>query len=109
MNGEKVLFSPVFKTDTRRKKLRICGNPEKKGLKRMGNCSIIPSKLDFPEKGVCPTEKGEKVMVDFGILPSGQKATLYTISNGILTAKISDYGATLVSLLVPNTRGSMPM
>lgn len=105
MNGEKVLFSPVFKTDTRRKKLRICGNPEKKGLKRMGNCSIIPSKPDFPEKGVCPTEKGEKVMVDFGILPSGQKATLYTISNGILTAKISDYGATLVSLLVPNTRG----
>ncbi len=34
----------------------------------------------------------------FGVLPSGQEASLYTIRCGDLTAKISDYGATLVRL-----------
>ncbi len=36
----------------------------------------------------------------FGTLPSGQSATLYTISGGRLRAAITDYGATLVSLWV---------
>ena len=36
----------------------------------------------------------------FGILPGGEQAFLYTISNGILTAQISDFGATLVRLYV---------
>ena len=41
----------------------------------------------------------------FGVLPSGQEAHLYTISCGGLTAKVTDYGATLVSLLVPDAEG----
>lgn len=41
----------------------------------------------------------------FGILPNGEAAHLYTISCGDLTASITDYGATLVSLLVPGRQG----
>lgn len=44
---------------------------------------------------------------NFGILPSGEEASLYTISCGGITADISDYGATLVSLLVPDSAGSL--
>ena len=36
----------------------------------------------------------------FGILPGGEQAFLYTISDGKLTAQISDFGATLVRLYV---------
>ena len=43
----------------------------------------------------------------FGILPSGEEASLYTISCGSITASISDYGATLVSLLVPDSTGTL--
>lgn len=43
----------------------------------------------------------------FGILPSGEETTLYTISCGGITAKITDYGATLVSLLVPDRSGAL--
>ena len=32
----------------------------------------------------------------FGTLPSGETATLYTLSVGRLTAAVTDYGATLV-------------
>lgn len=42
---------------------------------------------------------------DFGRLPSGEQASLYTISCGALTATVTDYGAHLVSLLVPDSRG----
>ena len=38
----------------------------------------------------------------FGTSPSGEQASLYTIRGGGLTASISDFGATLVSLLVPD-------
>lgn len=43
---------------------------------------------------------------DFGITKKGEKASLYTISasNG-MEAVVSDYGAILVSLLVPDARG----
>ncbi len=41
----------------------------------------------------------------FGCLPNGQQATLYTISLGNITARITDFGATLVSLLVPDRAG----
>ena len=41
----------------------------------------------------------------FGILPTGEETSLYTISCGGLTAKISDYGATLVNLFVPDKDG----
>ena len=43
----------------------------------------------------------------FGILPSGQQASLYTISCGKLTATVTDYGAHLVSLLVPDSKGNL--
>jgi len=42
----------------------------------------------------------------FGILPSGEQAYLYTISGGGLSAAVSDYGATLVKLLVPDRSGN---
>lgn len=41
----------------------------------------------------------------FGALPTGEQAYLYTISCGRLTAAITDYGATLVRLLVPDSEG----
>ncbi len=41
----------------------------------------------------------------FGTLPSGQEASLYTISCGRITAVVTDLGATLVRLLVPDADG----
>ena len=41
----------------------------------------------------------------FGHLPSGEAAKLYTLKLGSLTARVTDYGATLVSLLVPDKYG----
>lgn len=38
----------------------------------------------------------------FGLLPDGSEAFLYTISCGGITAKLTDLGATLVSLFVPD-------
>jgi len=43
----------------------------------------------------------------FGKLPDGQTATLYTLSAGSLTAKVTDLGATLVSLMVPDKAGNL--
>ena len=43
----------------------------------------------------------------FGILSSGEETFLYTISCGKLTAAVTDYGAALVSLLVPSRDGSL--
>ncbi len=43
----------------------------------------------------------------FGILPSGEAASVYTIRCGALSADISDYGATLVRLLVPDKNGCL--
>lgn len=44
---------------------------------------------------------------NFGVLPGGEQAMLYTIQNDILTAKITDAGATLVSLFVPDKKGKL--
>ncbi len=41
----------------------------------------------------------------FGTTPSGESASLYTISCGKLTAKLTDFGATLVRLYVPARDG----
>ena len=46
-------------------------------------------------------------MKSFGTLPNGKTATLYTISCGAVTAQITDYGATLVSLWVPDKNGTL--
>lgn len=42
---------------------------------------------------------------NFGKMPSGEAVSLYTISCGGLTANVTDLGATLVSLFVPDTSG----
>ena len=42
---------------------------------------------------------------NFGTLPTGENCSLYTISCGALTARISDLGATLVQLWVPDRDG----
>ena len=42
----------------------------------------------------------------FGFLPDGREAHLYTISCGSLTAAVTDFGAALVRLLVPDARGT---
>lgn len=44
---------------------------------------------------------------NFGRLPDGRQTHLYTISCGQLTAKVSDYGAHLVSVLVPGKDGAL--
>ena len=44
---------------------------------------------------------------NFGILPTGEQAHLYTISCGKLTATITNCGAALVSLLVPDAKGNI--
>ena len=50
--------------------------------------------------------KGDFTMKEsFGILPSGESASLYTITGGGLTASVTDYGANLVRLLVPDKKG----
>lgn len=43
----------------------------------------------------------------FGTAPNGIEAFLYTISCDGLTAKVSDYGAALVSLMVPDREGRL--
>ncbi len=43
----------------------------------------------------------------FGTLPSGENTALYTISCGSLTAAVTDYGASLVRLLVPDKDGKL--
>lgn len=42
----------------------------------------------------------------FGFLPDGREAKLYTISCGSLSAAVTDLGATLVSLWVPDKAGN---
>lgn len=42
----------------------------------------------------------------FGTLPSGEVAHLYTIRCGAMEAAITDFGATLVSLIVPDKTGN---
>lgn len=42
----------------------------------------------------------------FGVLPNGDNAYLYTISCGSLTACVTDLGATLVRLYVPDSQGN---
>ncbi len=42
----------------------------------------------------------------FGTLPDGQQANLYTIQNNHITASVTDFGATLVNLFVPDKDGN---
>jgi aldose 1-epimerase len=42
---------------------------------------------------------------EWGQTPGGQRVDIYTLSNGVLTARISTYGAALVGLDVPDSQG----
>ena len=42
---------------------------------------------------------------DFGMMPDGRIISLYTLSCGALTAQVTDLGATLVQLWVPDQKG----
>ena len=42
----------------------------------------------------------------FGVLPNGRQASLYTIRCGVLEAAVTDFGATLVSMWVPDKCGN---
>lgn len=55
------------------------------------------------------TASADKIAVDtFGKTPDGQEAKLYTLTNkNGLKAKISDFGATLVSMEVPDKAGKI--
>ena len=44
---------------------------------------------------------------EFGILPDGTQTYLYTIRCGKLSATITDYGAHLVSLFIPDRQGNL--
>ena len=43
----------------------------------------------------------------FGVRADGQEAYLYTITGGGLTAELTDHGATLVKLFVPDDKGDL--
>ena len=43
----------------------------------------------------------------FGVLPDGRQTHLYTITGGGLEAAITDFGAILVSLMVPDREGNL--
>ena len=52
--------------------------------------------------------KGDIFMKEFfGKIHTGEDSFLYTISGGGLTAAVTDYGATLVKLLVPDADGNV--
>ena len=43
----------------------------------------------------------------FGVRKDGLEAHLYTISCGNITAEVSDHGATLIKLFVPDAKGNV--
>ncbi len=43
----------------------------------------------------------------FGQTADGRTISVYTIDNGIISAQVTDYGANLVSLLVPDAKGTV--
>ena len=64
--------------------------------KRKHCFAFWPTPYVVPGKGVLNMKQ------HYGTLPCGTEVSLYTISGGGLTASITDYGATLVSLTVPD-------
>ena len=54
------------------------------------------------------TQRGNPVSKTYGTLPDGQTANLYTLTNANgLTATITDFGATLVSVKTPDREGNL--
>lgn len=64
---------------------------------------------DFIRPGCGQPGRGKGMSVEtkaFGVTKDGRKASLYSISNGGITAEVSDYGAALVNLFVPDAAGN---
>lgn len=78
-------------------------------MKYTAEYSIISESILYITPPLFPGKmKGEFSMSEFfGTLPSGEEANLYTISCGPLSAAVTDYGATLVRLLVPDRDGNL--
>ena len=81
----------------------------KKGLNFAEDCSIITASILYIIFPVLPVKMKEDLSMKeyFGTLPDGRTASLYTISRGGLTAAVTDYGAALVRLLVPDAAGTL--
>lgn len=47
------------------------------------------------------------MMEPFGTLPTGEAAKIYFLSAGGVTAGVTDYGAALVRLLIPDSKGNL--
>ena len=108
--NEKVSFSAApGKSREEGRKFSFPAKPQKKGLKCPAEYSIITkSPLNIIPHVSHTKMEGEHFMREFfGTLPSGETASLYTISCGRLSAAVSDYGATLVRLLVPGQDGTL--
>jgi aldose 1-epimerase len=60
-----------------------------------------------PEQAVKAENAGEVSATAFGALPDGRVATLFTLKSGALVAKVTNYGATLTSMLVPDRAGRL--
>ena len=43
----------------------------------------------------------------FGTLPTGDSATLYLLSNGQITVRVTDLGATIVGIDAPGSQGEL--
>ena len=52
-----------------------------------------------------PTPPSKEAIMDFGQTPTGAAIKLYTLTNGTITAKVSNFGAVLVALEVPDRAG----
>ena len=52
-------------------------------------------------------KENDNMKKEFGLRSDGKMAYLYTIRAGKLTAEISDHGATLVKLFVPDSKGNV--
>ena len=77
---------------------------------------LFQSMLSFPPRSIYRTAIAGCVLLccaplivaefsSFGVTPEGQKVKLYTLRNGSIEAAVMTWGATLVSLKVPDANG----
>ena len=88
---------------------RFSRESKKNSLKIKWEYSIIAKSILYI---IHPVSQGKmkgaiSMKETFGVLPSGGQAYLYTISCGGITACLTDYGAALVRLLVPDREGTL--
>lgn len=72
-------------------------------------CTVAPGCQSTPERVECHTPGGRKLsmeLADYGRLPDGRPVHLYTLANAQgLRVRLTDYGATTVSVEVPDRTG----